>query len=142
MASGCEGFVDGGLDAGELCGGHAGEVQEVGCAVCEGDVEVWGWGGVSCWSAMIILGSFEFILMWWVEEIRYVDLISSNIFHKVRFGWRGESHLCPFVSLSVPQPQRRLWLLRAKGLGNGLLRPLWWFRNYRFVLLMQWQWCK
>lgn len=35
-----ESFVDGGLDAGEFGGGHAGEVQEVGGAVCQGDVEI------------------------------------------------------------------------------------------------------
>ena len=29
MAGGCEGFVDGDLDAGELCGGHAGEVEKL-----------------------------------------------------------------------------------------------------------------
>lgn len=82
VASGCEGFVDGGLDAGKLCGGHAGEVQQVGCAVCEGDVEVWG-------RDVLVVEAFEsfsrdFILMWWVDEICYVDLISSNAYHEVR----------------------------------------------------------
>jgi len=41
VAGGREGFVDGDLDRGQLCGGHAREVQEVEGAVYEGDVEVW-----------------------------------------------------------------------------------------------------
>ena len=40
MAGCCEGLVHGDGDAGEFGGGHAGEVQELGCAVDEGDVEI------------------------------------------------------------------------------------------------------
>lgn len=40
MAGGGEGFVHGDLHRGELCGGHAGEVQEVQGGVHEGYVEV------------------------------------------------------------------------------------------------------
>lgn len=56
MAGGCECLVDGDLDAGELCGGHADEVEEVEGRVDEGDVEVWdalegccfSWGMFTC----------------------------------------------------------------------------------------------
>lgn len=40
MAGGGEGFVDCRLDGGEFCVGHAGEMEELGGRVCEGDVEV------------------------------------------------------------------------------------------------------
>jgi len=40
VAGCCEGFVDGDLDGGEFCVGHAGEVEEVEGGIYEGDVEV------------------------------------------------------------------------------------------------------